>query len=90
MKKNPVVGKTFDAATGKAIATDPAWSKTMVDDDTENDVGSAPDITIDAVTGNTVIVDPATGSAVDETTKAPVASLGSSVSPASLAAGSLA
>ena len=89
-KKGPVVGKTFDAATGKAIATDPTSGKTMVDDDAENDAASAPAIIIDAVTGKTVIVDPATGSAVDETTGAPVASLGSSVSLTSLAAGSLA
>ena len=57
----------------------------MVDDDTENDAASAPVIAIDAVTGKTVLVDPVTGSVVDETTGAPVASLGSSVSPSSLA-----
>ena len=62
----------------------------MVDDDAENDAASAPAIIIDAVTGKTVIVDPVPGSVVDEITGAPVASLGSSVSPASLAAGSLA
>ena len=89
-KKDPVVGKTFDAATGKAIATDPTSGKTMVDDDAENDAASAPAIIIDAVTGKTVIVDPVPGSVVDEITGAPVASLGSSVGPASLAAGSLA
>ena len=89
-KKYPVVGKTFDAATGKAIVTDPASGKTMVDDDTENDAATAPAITIDAVTGKNIIVDPVPGSVVDENTGAPVASLGSSVGPASLAAGSLA
>ena len=62
----------------------------MVDDDAENDAASAPAIIIDAVTGKTVIVDPVPGSVVDEITGAPVASLGSSVGPASLAAGSLA
>ena len=89
MEKDPVFEKTLDATTGKAIATDPASSKTMVDDDTQNDVASAPAISIDPVTGKTVIVDPVTGSVVDEITVAPVASLDSSVSPTSLAAGSL-
>ena len=90
MKKDPVVGKTFDAATGKAIATDPTTGRTLVDDDTENDVGSVPVIIIDQVTGTTIIVDPVKGSVVDETTGAPNASLGSLASPASLTTGSIA
>ena len=90
MEKDPVFEKTFDAATGKAIETDPASSKTMVDDDTQNDVASAPAISINQVIGKTVIVDPVLGSVLDEITGAPVASLSSSVSPASLAARSLA
>ena len=85
MKKDPVVRKTFDAATGKAIVTDPASCKTMVDDATANDVASETVITVDPVSGKTMIVDQVTGSVVDETTGAPVASLGSSVSPSSLA-----
>ena len=85
MKKDPVIRKTFDSTTGKAIVTDPASSKTMVYDDTQNDVASAPAISIDPVTGKTIIVDPASGSAVDETTGAPVAALCSLVSSTSLA-----
>ena len=85
MKKDPVIRKTFDSTTGKAIVTDPASSKTMVDDDTENDEMSAPVITVNPVSGKTIGVDPVTGSVVDETTGTPVASLGSSVSPSSLA-----
>ena len=90
VKKDRVIGKTFDAATRKAIVKYPASCKTMVDDETENDVASVPVLTIDPLTEKTGIVDLVTGSVVHETTGAPVASLGSSVSPASLATGSLA
>ena len=85
MKKDPVIRKTFDSATGKAIVTASASCKTMVDDATANDVASAPVITVDPVSGKTIGVDPVTGSVVDETTGTSVASLGSSVSPSSLA-----
>ena len=90
MKKDPVIRKTFDSATGKAIVTASTSCKTMVDDATANDVASAPVITGNPVSGKTIGVDPVTGSVVDKITEAPVASLGCSVSPASLAAGSLA